>query len=121
MGISSGTPQARQRGSELGGSDDGEFEFFQEFFEVVFVCWIAVWLVNGENLLQRLSHDFNCLRVHGGDDTGFTFNVTPAKVSPFGDQLRQHWFLAKRAAIRADGRKTSAIKAVRNAGIAVAL
>jgi len=104
MGISSGTPQARGSAAQsLAGSDAGEVEFLQEFFEVVFVCWIAVWLVNG------------------GDDTGFTFNVTPSKVSPFGDQLSQHWFLGKRAAIRADGRKTSTIKAVRNAGIAVAL
>ena len=47
------------------GSDGGEIKLLQEFFRVVFACWVAVWLVNGGNCLQRLSHDLNCSRVHG--------------------------------------------------------
>ena len=49
----------------VAGGDDGEVELLQDFFEVVFFCLFAGWLMNGGNLLQRLSHDLNGFRAHG--------------------------------------------------------
>src|ERR1035441_619209 len=70
-------------------SNEGEIKLLQDFFGVVFFCRVVGWLVNGGNLLQRLSHDLNGFRVHGGDDTELHSMWHPQKVHRFPFPFRR--------------------------------
>src|ERR1035441_2517512 len=72
-----------------------EIKLLQDFFVVVFFHRVAGWLMNGGNLLQRLSHDFNGFPVHDAEDTGLRNQASPGllrgRIFPPGRWLADEW------------------------------